>query len=35
VLRLVRVAIGGLALGELPKGGWRRLSDDEAAALRG
>jgi 23S rRNA pseudouridine2605 synthase len=34
VLRLVRVAIGGLALGELPKGGWRRLSDDEVAALR-
>lgn len=31
--RLVRVAIGGLALGELAKGAWRRLSDDEVAAL--
>lgn len=33
VLRLVRIAIGGLALGELPKGAWRRLSADEARAL--
>ncbi len=33
VLRLVRVAIGGLALGELAKGAWRRLTDDEVAAL--
>lgn len=33
VLRLVRVAIGGLALGELPKGGWRELTADEVAAL--
>ena len=33
VLRLVRVAIGGLALGDLPKGAWRRLSADEVAAL--
>lgn len=33
VLRLVRVAIGELALGELPKGQWRRLTASEAAAL--
>ena len=33
VLRLVRVAIGGLALGDLPKGGWRELTADEVAAL--
>jgi 23S rRNA pseudouridine2605 synthase len=33
VLRLIRVAIGGLALGELPKGQWRKLSGEEAAAL--
>ncbi|WP_062535153.1 pseudouridine synthase [Mizugakiibacter sediminis] len=32
-LRLVRVAIGPLALGTLPKGGWRRLAADEIAAL--
>ncbi len=31
VLRLVRVGIGPLALGELPKGGWRRLTPDEVA----
>lgn len=35
VLRLVRVAIGPLALGELPKGQWRELSAEEVAALRG
>ena len=35
VLRLVRVAIGGLALGELPKGGWRHLTPEEVDALRG
>ncbi len=34
VLRLVRVAIGPLALGELPKGQWRHLSAAEVAALR-
>ena len=34
VLRLVRVAIGGLALGDLPKGQWRQLSADEVQALR-
>lgn len=33
VLRLIRVAIGPLALGELPKGQWRHLSPDEVAAL--
>lgn len=35
VLRLVRVAIGGLTLGELPKGQWRVLSDAEVAGLVG
>ena len=29
VLRLVRVAIGGLALGDLGKGAWRRLTPEE------
>ena len=33
VLRLVRVAIGPLALGELPKGQWRSLTESEQAAL--
>lgn len=33
VLRLVRVAIGGLALGELGKGQWRILAADEVAML--
>jgi 23S rRNA pseudouridine2605 synthase len=33
VLRLVRVAIGALALGDLPKGAWRALSAEEVAAL--
>src|SRR5262249_5137287 len=33
VLRLVRVAIGPLALGELPKGQWRSLSGAEVEAL--
>lgn len=31
--RLVRVAIGPVVLGELAKGAWRRLSDEEIAAL--
>jgi 23S rRNA pseudouridine2605 synthase len=35
VQRLIRVAIGGLVLGELPKGAWRRLSAGDLAALRG
>jgi 23S rRNA pseudouridine2605 synthase len=33
VLRLIRVSIGGLVLGELPKGQWRRLSAEEIKAL--
>jgi 23S rRNA pseudouridine2605 synthase len=33
VLRLVRVAIGPLALGTLAKGEWRMLTDDEMRAL--
>jgi 23S rRNA pseudouridine2605 synthase len=33
VLRLVRVAIGSLALGELGKGKWRALSNDEVESL--
>ena len=35
VLRLVRVAIGTLALGDLPKGQWRELTAEEVAALGG
>ncbi len=35
VLRLVRAAIGTLALGELPKGQWRMLTPEEVAALGG
>ncbi|SKA23849.1 pseudouridine synthase [Novilysobacter spongiicola] len=33
VLRLVRVAVGGLQLGDVPKGGWRRLDAGEVAGL--
>ncbi len=33
VLRLVRVSIGTLALGELPKGDWRHLAAEEVALL--
>jgi len=33
VLRLVRVAIGRLALAELQKGHWRLLSEPEIASL--
>jgi 23S rRNA pseudouridine2605 synthase len=33
VLRLVRVAIGPVVLGELPKGGWRHLTPDEVKGL--
>jgi len=33
VLRLVRVAIGPLALADLPKGGWRMLTEPEIASL--
>ncbi|WP_050997866.1 pseudouridine synthase [Dyella japonica] len=35
VLRLLRVAIGSLVLGELPKGQWRHLSPDEVRLLGG
>ena len=35
VLRLVRIGIGPLALGDLAKGAWRDLSEAEIAALRG
>ncbi|HEV7777516.1 MAG TPA: pseudouridine synthase [Luteibacter sp.] len=34
VLRLLRVAIGSLVLGDLPKGQWRRLGHEEVSALR-
>jgi len=33
VLRLIRVAVGPLALGELAKGQWRQLSEEEINAL--
>jgi len=33
VLRLVRVAIGSLLLGDLPKGGWRALTEQEIKAF--
>ncbi len=33
VLRLVRIGIGPITLGNLPKGGWRHLSAHEARAL--
>lgn len=33
VLRLLRIAIGTLSLGELPKGAWRRLTAAEVSAL--
>ena len=35
VLRLVRVAIGSLELGDLAKGAWRLLTREEVAALGG
>lgn len=35
VLRLVRVSIGPLQLGELAKGAWRSLSAEEVAMLGG
>ena len=34
VLRLIRVGIGSLALGDLEKGKWRRLTDTELASLQ-
>ncbi|HEY5264385.1 MAG TPA: hypothetical protein VIJ37_05285, partial [Steroidobacteraceae bacterium] len=33
VARLVRVAIGSLALGDMPKGQWRMLSREEIDSL--
>jgi 23S rRNA pseudouridine2605 synthase len=33
VLRLIRVAIGSLCLGELPKGAWRQLTAEESLGL--
>lgn len=33
VLRLIRISIGGLVLGELPKGQWRHLSENEVRRL--
>ncbi len=33
VLRLVRIAVGPLQLGNLPKGAWRRLSEEEIQEL--
>jgi 23S rRNA pseudouridine2605 synthase len=33
VLRLLRVAVGPLVLGDLPKGSWRRLTDQDKRAL--
>jgi 23S rRNA pseudouridine2605 synthase len=33
VLRLIRVAIGPVPLGPLPKGQWRHLSRDKKAAV--
>lgn len=35
IKRLVRISEGGLALGGLQKGKWRRLTDDEVALLKG
>lgn len=35
VVRLVRVSEGSLQLGELPKGKWRYLSENEVAKLKG
>ncbi|MGH8152899.1 MAG: pseudouridine synthase, partial [Rhodanobacteraceae bacterium] len=33
VLRLIRIAIGPLQLGDLPKGGWRELTEVEMRDL--
>ena len=35
VLRLVRVSVGSLSLGGLPKRGWRKLTDQEIESLSG
>ena len=34
VLELTRVRVGGLELGDLPPGGWRRLGEEDLARLR-
>ena len=34
VLRLIRVQIGKLELGELPKGEWRELNEDEVLSFQ-
>jgi 23S rRNA pseudouridine2605 synthase len=34
VLELARVRIGALALGDLPRGGWRRLTEEDLVRLR-
>jgi len=34
VMRLTRIAIGPIRLGKLQPGQWRRLTDEEVAALR-
>lgn len=34
-LRLIRVAVGGLALGDLPKGQWRALTPEDLERIRG
>jgi 23S rRNA pseudouridine2605 synthase len=33
VLRLIRVGIGDLQLGQLPKGGWRVVTESEIESL--
>ncbi len=33
VLRLIRVCVGGLQLGQLPKGGWRAVTEHEIESL--
>jgi 23S rRNA pseudouridine2605 synthase len=35
VLRLIRIAIGSFELGDLPRGGWRALTEAEIGALSG
>jgi len=33
VLRLLRIAVGPIRLGDLPRGAWRRLTREEIEAL--
>lgn len=35
ILRLIRISIGPVALGDLPKGQWRDLTQEEVSILRG